>query len=436
MKIGIYSGMFDPLHVGHAWVIEQGCKIFDELHVVIGPNPAKPYPWFTEENRKVMIEDATPWMNVKVSILQEPRLIDYANKLAKEKHVVTVIRGVRDVVDYYTEESILKCMREKAYSGVEFVYFYAPEIYKKISSTVVKNWAYKDRWDCVEAAVHRVIGRWLVKKRYGDDPYYANKFNKLNSIFETTTAGFAPEGGMPCDCFIKNPEPAGYPNDDMCSLQQMASGDGDLYAINYAANPDLESVRHYFDKAVENGLIELPKVLNSQQVSYMIDDCKYDVISSTEFRLMKIPINSVKPTGSRYQSCSTSVGPIIVDRNFYPKDDPWNTIKHPALIIEGKHRWLDAVERGEDYIWAWVGTELLEGDNPTLKDLASNWIVCNPPVASIFETSSVGFSPDPSEKFISKPHVLETENGRVNLQVLGTGLDNILSSSGEPMAPE
>ena len=31
----------------------------------------------------------------------------------------------------------------------------------------------------------------------------------------------------------------------------------------------------------------------------------------------------------------------------------------PAIIIEGKHRWLDARERGEDRILAWVGDKAL-----------------------------------------------------------------------------
>lgn len=36
-KIGIYSGSFDPITNGHLWVIEEGKKLFDEFHVLIGP---------------------------------------------------------------------------------------------------------------------------------------------------------------------------------------------------------------------------------------------------------------------------------------------------------------------------------------------------------------------------------------------------------------
>jgi cytidyltransferase-like protein len=35
MKIGIYSGMFDPFHEGHRFVIEEACAIFDEVHMVM-----------------------------------------------------------------------------------------------------------------------------------------------------------------------------------------------------------------------------------------------------------------------------------------------------------------------------------------------------------------------------------------------------------------
>jgi hypothetical protein len=35
---GVWSlcGSFDPLTVGHLWMIEQGCRIFKKLRVAIG----------------------------------------------------------------------------------------------------------------------------------------------------------------------------------------------------------------------------------------------------------------------------------------------------------------------------------------------------------------------------------------------------------------
>jgi pantetheine-phosphate adenylyltransferase len=40
-RLGVYAGSFDPLTVGHLWMIEQGVALFDQLVVGIGVNPNK-----------------------------------------------------------------------------------------------------------------------------------------------------------------------------------------------------------------------------------------------------------------------------------------------------------------------------------------------------------------------------------------------------------
>src|SRR4051794_2179078 len=35
-RLGVYAGSFDPLTIGHLWMIEQGVRLFDHLTVAIG----------------------------------------------------------------------------------------------------------------------------------------------------------------------------------------------------------------------------------------------------------------------------------------------------------------------------------------------------------------------------------------------------------------
>jgi len=48
-KSCVYAGSFDPLTIGHMWMIEQGARLFDRLTVAVGVNPRNdtPFHWKT-----------------------------------------------------------------------------------------------------------------------------------------------------------------------------------------------------------------------------------------------------------------------------------------------------------------------------------------------------------------------------------------------------
>ncbi len=50
MRVGVYSGSFDPITLGHQDVIKRAAKMFDKLIVVVGNNSEKKY-WFSLEER-------------------------------------------------------------------------------------------------------------------------------------------------------------------------------------------------------------------------------------------------------------------------------------------------------------------------------------------------------------------------------------------------
>ena len=46
-RFGVYAGSFDPMTVGHLWMVEQGVSLFDRLVVAVGINPGTPPAGFT-----------------------------------------------------------------------------------------------------------------------------------------------------------------------------------------------------------------------------------------------------------------------------------------------------------------------------------------------------------------------------------------------------
>ena len=62
----VYTGVFDPIHLGHVDIIHRACSIFDELIVGVGINPEKT-PFFTIEERvELSREVVAPYANVTV----------------------------------------------------------------------------------------------------------------------------------------------------------------------------------------------------------------------------------------------------------------------------------------------------------------------------------------------------------------------------------
>ena len=95
-RFGVYAGSFDPLTVGHLWMIEQGVGLFDRLVVAVGINPEKRYT-FPLEDRLVMLRDSLRrFPNLSVTSFSSRYLIDYAREIC----ATHILRGIRSESDY------------------------------------------------------------------------------------------------------------------------------------------------------------------------------------------------------------------------------------------------------------------------------------------------------------------------------------------------
>ena len=65
-RLAVYTGTFDPVHLGHLDIISRGSLIFDQLIVGVGINPDK-QPFFDQAERVELVRAVIkPYPNVSV----------------------------------------------------------------------------------------------------------------------------------------------------------------------------------------------------------------------------------------------------------------------------------------------------------------------------------------------------------------------------------
>ncbi|MDR3459218.1 MAG: pantetheine-phosphate adenylyltransferase [Verrucomicrobiae bacterium] len=133
-RLGVYAGSFDPLTVGHLWMIQEGVRLFDHLLVAVGVNPDKK-PTFTVENRLQMLrESCLPFPNATVAAYSNLYLIDYA-KSVKATHI---LRGVRSAADYEYERT-MRNINGDLDPSICTVFLTPPRDIAEVSSSMVKG---------------------------------------------------------------------------------------------------------------------------------------------------------------------------------------------------------------------------------------------------------------------------------------------------------
>lgn len=146
MKKAILAGTYDPPTVGHAWMIQQGSVLFDELYIGIGENPAKK-PWFNFDQRREMLDDTILKMN-----LSNTCVVPYQRKLlvnfAKELGCSYILRGIRNQEDFNFETGI-KAINERIDPDIITVYLSPPKYLSDVASSTVKGLIGFDGWETV-----------------------------------------------------------------------------------------------------------------------------------------------------------------------------------------------------------------------------------------------------------------------------------------------
>lgn len=131
MKIGFYTGSFDPFTNGHLHVILKAAGLFDQLIIGIGVNPKKTRR-YDKDIMKRAIEEVLIRENITNVIV-----ISYDNltvDAAKEYGATVLVRGIRNGMDYEYEENMASINEE--ISDLDTIYIRAGKL-GNISSSMV-----------------------------------------------------------------------------------------------------------------------------------------------------------------------------------------------------------------------------------------------------------------------------------------------------------
>jgi pantetheine-phosphate adenylyltransferase len=133
-RVGVYAGSFDPITIGHLWMVEQGAHLFDRLIVAIGVNPEKKSTFTLEERLSMVRECVSSIHNVSVTTFSNRYLIDYAASVG----TTHILRGVRSVADYEFERA-MRHINDDLNSNICTVFLMPPRDIAEISSSMVKG---------------------------------------------------------------------------------------------------------------------------------------------------------------------------------------------------------------------------------------------------------------------------------------------------------
>jgi pantetheine-phosphate adenylyltransferase len=171
----VYAGSFDPVTMGHMWMIREGAKLFDELIVAVGVNPAKKYTFSIEERLDFLRECAKGIGNVRIASFENQFLVHFAASIGAHY----ILRGIRSVRDYEFEAG-MRHVNSDLSPKITTVFLIPPRGISEISSSFVKGLVGPAGWERVvkqylpspvyERFVSRVAGGKLLPARGSDNP--------------------------------------------------------------------------------------------------------------------------------------------------------------------------------------------------------------------------------------------------------------------------
>lgn len=134
----LFPGSFDPVHLGHVYVVKQALNLFDEIIVAIGTN----------SNKKAMfsMEDRISWLEASFASESGVSIATYEGltvDFCRQVDAQFILRGLRNATDFQYEKGIAQ-MNHALYPDIETVFLLtAPEL-SAINSTIVRDIAKHD----------------------------------------------------------------------------------------------------------------------------------------------------------------------------------------------------------------------------------------------------------------------------------------------------
>ncbi len=137
IRIGFYSGSFDPVTLGHTDVIRRAAGLLDRLVIGIGVNPGKA-PMFADAERVAMLEDEVRTIaEATKTQIEVVTFSGLAVDAARANKASVIIRGLRDGTDFDYEMQMAGMNGEMA-PEIQTVYVAASPAVRHIAANLVR----------------------------------------------------------------------------------------------------------------------------------------------------------------------------------------------------------------------------------------------------------------------------------------------------------
>src|SRR5215831_3275150 len=129
----VYTGVFDPIHLGHVDIIRRGCGLVDRLIVGVGDNPEKA-PFFTMDERVELVKKVVArFPNVEVKPFD-----GLAVRFVRAAGSRIMLRGLRTTSDMEYEFT-MSLSNLALDPEIETVFLMAKENFSHISGTLLRQ---------------------------------------------------------------------------------------------------------------------------------------------------------------------------------------------------------------------------------------------------------------------------------------------------------
>lgn len=132
-RVGVYTGSFDPITLGHLNVIQRSSRLVDRLVVGVGINVEKTALFTPEERVDLVRQVTTKFPNVEVKTFD-----GLAVRFVRDCGSKVMIRGVRPLTDIAAEFTMMMANRQLD-PDIETVFLMADEEFAHVSSSLIKQ---------------------------------------------------------------------------------------------------------------------------------------------------------------------------------------------------------------------------------------------------------------------------------------------------------
>jgi pantetheine-phosphate adenylyltransferase len=141
-RTAVYAGAFDPVTIGHLWMIEQGAALFDKLIVAVGVNPEKQCMFLPDERISMLARSVGQFRNVEMCSFKNKFLMDFARLVGAR----FVLRGIRTGSDYEYER-VMRNINGDLALEITTVFLMPPRGIAEVSSSMVKGLVGPEGWE-------------------------------------------------------------------------------------------------------------------------------------------------------------------------------------------------------------------------------------------------------------------------------------------------